>query len=84
MGRGLVDADGDDSVAGSRTATTGTLKPKWRRWFNGGWEQNTGRWPANVIHDGSDEVVALFPDKANQQVGIGKKLKWQCDKCSCW
>lgn len=21
-----------------------------------------GRWPANVIHDGSDEVVALFPD----------------------
>jgi hypothetical protein len=28
-------------------------------------KQNTGgRWPANVIHDGSDEVVALFPDKA--------------------
>ena len=24
-------------------------------------EQN-GRWPANVIHDGSDEVVGLFPD----------------------
>ena len=23
---------------------------------------NTGRWPANFIHDGSDEVVALFPD----------------------
>jgi site-specific DNA-methyltransferase (adenine-specific) len=22
---------------------------------------NQGRWPANVIHDGSDEVVALFP-----------------------
>ena len=21
-----------------------------------------GRWPANVIHDGSDEVIALFPD----------------------
>jgi site-specific DNA-methyltransferase (adenine-specific) len=21
-----------------------------------------GRWPANVIHDGSDEVVSLFPD----------------------
>lgn len=21
-----------------------------------------GRWPANVIHDGSDEVLALFPD----------------------
>lgn len=24
--------------------------------------QELGRWPANVIHDGSDEVVALFPD----------------------
>ena len=23
-----------------------------------------GRWPANVIHDGSDEVVALFPNEA--------------------
>ena len=23
-----------------------------------------GRWPANLIHDGSDEVVALFPDNA--------------------
>jgi len=25
---------------------------------------NLGRWPANFIHDGSDEVVALFPDDA--------------------
>jgi DNA modification methylase len=25
-------------------------------------ELNTGRWPANFIHDGSDEVVELFPD----------------------
>ena len=24
----------------------------------------SGRWPANVLHDGSDEVVALFPSKA--------------------
>jgi site-specific DNA-methyltransferase (adenine-specific) len=27
----------------------------------------SGRWPANVVHDGSDEVVALFP-----QVATGK------------
>lgn len=26
-----------------------------------------GRWPANIIHDGSDEVVAAFPDAAGQQ-----------------
>jgi DNA modification methylase len=25
-----------------------------------------GRWPANVIHDGSDEVLALFPDAPGQ------------------
>ena len=26
-----------------------------------------GRWPANLIHDGSDEVVGLFPQSAGQQ-----------------
>ncbi|AJR26377.1 hypothetical protein TZ53_13220 [Sphingobium sp. YBL2] len=26
-----------------------------------------GRWPANVVHDGSDEVVAAFPDAPGQQ-----------------
>jgi DNA modification methylase len=26
-----------------------------------------GRWPANLIHDGSDEVVGLFPDSKGQQ-----------------
>jgi DNA modification methylase len=25
-------------------------------------EERTGRWPANFIHDGSDEVVELFPN----------------------
>jgi len=28
-----------------------------------------GRWPANFIHDGSDEVVDLFPDKAGGGFG---------------
>ena len=28
------------------------------------YENHTGRWPANFIHDGSDEVVELFPDTA--------------------
>ncbi|MFZ6813566.1 DNA-methyltransferase [Undibacterium sp. Rencai35W] len=26
-----------------------------------------GRWPANIIHDGSDEVLANFPDAQGQQ-----------------
>lgn len=28
-----------------------------------------GRWPANLIHDSSPEVVALFPESAGQQAG---------------
>ena len=27
---------------------------------------DSGRWPANVIHDGSDEVIALFPESNGQ------------------
>ena len=34
-----------------------TGKPKER----GGPANTQGRWPANLIHDGSDEVVGLFP-----------------------
>ena len=30
-----------------------------------------GRWPANLIHDGSDEVVELFPE-VRRQVGMKK------------
>lgn len=34
--------------------------------------EGLGRWPANFIHDGSDEVVALFPDTASGKPS-GKK-----------
>lgn len=43
-----------------------------------------GRWPANLIHDGSDEVLALFPDTksgaltAEQQVNGGFKGTVNC------
>lgn len=33
----------------------------------GGHDPNLGRWPANVIHDGSEEVLAAFPDAPGQQ-----------------
>ena len=32
-----------------------------------GFDAETGRWPANVLHDGSDEVVAAFPDAIGAQ-----------------
>jgi site-specific DNA-methyltransferase (adenine-specific) len=35
----------------------------------------TGRWPANFIHDGSEEVVGLFPQTAASK--SGGKAGWQ-------
>jgi DNA modification methylase len=40
---------------------------------------NKGRWPANVIHDGSDEVMAGFPETSSgARNGTGKK-KFSCE-----
>lgn len=36
----------------------------------GEFSQPVGRWPANIIHDGSDEVMASFPDAPGQQQDI--------------
>lgn len=33
-----------------------------------------GRWPANLIHDGSDEVVGLFPQAKGQQGAVGPQF----------
>jgi len=33
-------------------------------------ETTQGRWPANVIHDGSEEVVGAFPDAPGQQRAV--------------
>jgi site-specific DNA-methyltransferase (adenine-specific) len=42
-----------------------------------------GRWPANLIHDGSPEVVAIFPDtglsSGGLTAGVGSKKN-----ASCW
>jgi site-specific DNA-methyltransferase (adenine-specific) len=31
---------------------------------------DAGRWPANLIHDGSDEVVGLFPETGASKAGV--------------
>ncbi|WP_276574301.1 DNA-methyltransferase [Pseudomonas fulva] len=36
----------------------------------GGGSAASGRWPANLIHDGSDEVVALFPAQAGASAPV--------------
>ena len=33
-----------------------------------------GRWPANLVHDGSDEVLAAFPDAPGQQRYTGPEF----------
>jgi site-specific DNA-methyltransferase (adenine-specific) len=66
-GTGAINIDGcrvEGNVQGHRTngkanAIYGDLS------YNAGekWEgSNNGRWPANFIHDGSDEVLELFPE----------------------
>lgn len=39
-----------------------------------------GRWPANVIHDGSDEVLAAFPDSDGQQGDLSGHSKDRLSK----
>ena len=74
-GTGAVNIDGcrietnpelDDSrLGGKGTWNTGKMA---KNVYEGGYSGETvgssslGRWPANFIHDGSDEVVSLFPN----------------------
>lgn len=46
---------GDADTAAARRVTQGEV------------QTYVGRWPANLIHDGSDEVADAFPDSAGQQ-----------------
>jgi len=68
-------AEGDNSAAGNRTATFGTQETISGGDGTGGWEQNDkGRFPSNLIHDGSEEVLELFPDStAGKYKGNGSK-----------
>ena len=69
-------ADGDDSSAGNRTATFGTQDTLGGGDGSGGWSQNEqGRFPANFIHDGSDEVLQLFPDTGKSTPSKGHLRK---------
>lgn len=53
----------DGSFAGDQPPdSTGSHK-----WNGNGPKTTTGRWPANLIHDGSEEVLGLFPDSKEQQ-----------------
>jgi site-specific DNA-methyltransferase (adenine-specific) len=56
------------NIDGCRVGNESTLKTNGKTaiWADGGMNaeqggSTSGRWPANLIHDGSDEVVGLFP-----------------------
>jgi DNA modification methylase len=61
----------DDSFGGGAKGTSGFAAG----YDADGWVAGStlGRWPANFIHDGSDEVVALFPT-VKGQVGMTKDV----------
>ncbi|HBO3083395.1 DNA-methyltransferase [Pseudomonas aeruginosa] len=52
------------SVAGARGSMAGAMD---RVDYDG----SKGRWPANLIHDGSEEVVALFPESTSGAMKSG-------------
>lgn len=85
-GTGALNIDGcrihgDDALGGEYTvkrlkpgATLNKTGGNWRP-EDGGVEYHgetkPGRWPANLIHDGSEEVLAGFPEAPGQQRAVG-------------
>ena len=81
-GTGGLNIDGSRVGIDGGTARDGKAnEPNDSGWENmrghGVAQLNAGRWPANVIHDGSEEVVELFPITAPAKSGFrnlnGKK-----------
>ena len=73
-GTGAINIDGcrvgtDDKLARPFNEANNEVLGKFNR-FGNPEEPNGGRWPANLIHDGSNEVVELFPDAGG---GFGKR-----------
>lgn len=59
------------SAAKDRIGQIAKGDEKGRTMDSAGFDPNVGRWPANVAHDGSPAVVALFPDSKGQLASVG-------------
>ena len=79
-GTGGINVDG--CRVGTETTTTNGWKCGGEQVYGGGngrcadgykGGENQGRWPANLIHDGSDEVVGLFPQTKSGALNAGHK-----------
>ena len=61
-GTGAINVDGCRVATNELTPRNNGNKATWGSYGSGYVEPSKlGRWPANLIHDGSDEVVGLFP-----------------------
>ena len=61
--------DGDYAHTGNNLEHTRKGAADWRMPMQQVAPNALGRWPANLIHDGSDEVIAAFPDTAPSKPG---------------
>ena len=85
-GTGALNIDGCRVEGGERPLIVGENDA---RNFSGDFKQGSrregtttaGRWPANLIHDGSDEVVGLFPWSRDGQEGSAARF-FYCAKAS--
>lgn len=69
-----------EPITVARKPLAGTVKANWREHGTGALNTEDcgvgakfskgGRWPANLIHDGSEEVLAAFPDAKGQQARV--------------
>lgn len=90
-GTGALNIDGcrieltgnnDPRLGGNGTWNTDNMAKNTYGKYNGGESSSSplGRFPANFMHDGSEEVVELFPQNKGQLAPInsGKKTKANC------
>jgi len=87
-GVGAVNIDGcrvptEDNLNGGAYAQNPTQRAEmwgeeagnsWKRGGAGEYQQPVGRHPANLIHDGSAEVLALFPSGTSGKPGVRRKV----------
>jgi DNA modification methylase len=64
---------GDAERAGCTDRSDCTQTAYGTGWQKSGTTPPSGRWPANFIHDGSDEVVGLFPQARSGKFPAGGK-----------
>ena len=62
---------GTEVIQGGRAGRTG--KSTFNASIGEKQEPHTGRFPANLIHDGSDEVLECFPMTTSGRLGVGHK-----------